>query len=164
MMKRLVTTWALLVVLFGLAGVAEAVRPSRKAVRPSRTAVPNNAKNIVSVSTTPDTLELGTSTHPGMHESAGALTVAVEANCPHGPILISTTKLRRKGGGLIPPDRISVRTPATGGFVKMARPVAISKPEKGSHKIVLDFKVQTGFNDPAGRYTGSITFTITPPS
>ena len=157
MMKRLVTTWALLVVLFGLAGVAEAVRPSRRAVRPA-------AKNFVSVSTTPDTLELGTSTHPGMHESAGALTVAVEVDCPHGPILISTTKLRRKGGGLIPPDRISVRTPATGGFVKMTRPVAISKPEKGPHKIVLDFRVQTGFEDPAGRYTGSITFTITPPS
>jgi hypothetical protein len=150
MMKRLVTTWALLVVLFGLAGVAEAVRPA--------------ARNFISVSTTPSTLALGMSTHPGMHESAGALTVAVEANCLHGPILISTTKLKRKGGGLIPPDRISVRTPATGGFVNMAKPVAISKPEKGPHKIVLDFRVQTGFEDPAGRYAGSITFTVMPPS
>ena len=149
MMKRLVTTWALLVVLFGLAGVAEAVRPA--------------AKDFISISV-PDTLELGMATHPGMHESAGAVTVAVEANCPHGPIFISTTKLRRRAGGLIPPDRIAVRTPATGGFVSMAKPVAISKPEKGPHKIVLDFRVQTGFEDPAGRYVGTITFTVVPPS
>lgn len=148
-MKRLVTTWALLVVLFGLAGVSEAVQPSRP---------------FLSLSATPDKLELGKTTHPGMHETAGVLTVEVEANCMHGPIFISATKLKRREGGTIPPERISVRTPATGGFVKMARPVAISKPEKGSHKIVLDFRVETGFEDRAGRYAGSIMFTITPPS
>jgi len=156
-MKRTVTSWALIVVLFGLAGVAEAVRPAerlRGGVQP--------AKPFISVSTKPATLDLGKSRHPGVHEAPGALTVEVEANCMHGPIVISELKLRRRGGGLIPPEHISIRTPATGRFVKMTRPVAISKPERGPHKIVLDFRVLTGFNDPAGKYTGTITFTVTP--
>jgi hypothetical protein len=46
----------------------------------------------------------------------------------------------------------------------MSKPVAISKPATGSRKIVLDFKVQTEFKDPAGEYTGTVTFTVTPPS
>jgi hypothetical protein len=81
----------------------------------------------------------------------------------HGPILISSTKLKRRQGGSISPERIFVKTPATNGFVPIAKPVAISKPAIGSHKIVLDFRVKTQFLDPAGEYTGTVTLTITPP-
>ena len=152
MMKRLVITWALAVVLFGLAGVAEAVRPAEP------------AKPFVNVSTTPDKLDLGTVPLTGIYDIPAAVTVEVEANCVHGPIVVSTTTLKRRQGGSILPERISVRTPATGGFVTMAKPVAISEQTAGSHKIVVDLKVQPDVRNLAGEYTGTFMFTVMPPS
>jgi hypothetical protein len=120
------------VALFGLAPVAEAVQPA--------------TKPFVHVSATPSSLDLGTTSFAGLHESPGALTVVVESNCIHGPIVMSTTALARRQGGSIPPEHIFVRTPATGEFVEMARPVAISQATVGPHKIVVDLKVQTEQN------------------
>jgi hypothetical protein len=97
------------------------------------------------------------------YDVPAALTVKVEANCMHGPIMISATKLKHRRGGSISPERLLVKTPATGGFVTMAKPVAISKPATGSHEIVLDLRVQTQFLDPAGEYTGTLMLTIMPP-
>lgn len=152
-MKRLIITWVLAVALFGLAGIAEAVKPVVK------------TKPFISVSTIPDVLDFGTSSLFGSRDLPAALTVDVESNCLHGPIMVSVTKLRHRfGGGSISPERILVKTPVTGQFVTMEKPVFISEPTKGSHKIPLDFKVQTGFVDPAGKYKGTITFTIMPPS
>ncbi|MHC4750236.1 MAG: hypothetical protein ACYTFW_10210 [Planctomycetota bacterium] len=151
--NNFIITWAIAVGLFGLAGTAEAV----KAVEPVE-------KPFINVSTTPDILDLGIAPFAGSYELPAALTVDVESNCTYGPILISTTALKRRYGGVITPERISVKTPATGGFVAMSKPVAISKSATGSHKIVLDFKVQTEFKDPAGEYTGTVTLTVTPPS
>jgi hypothetical protein len=153
-MKRLVITWVLAVALFGLAGTAEAVKPVVK------------TEPFINVSTTPDTLDLGTCSFlGGTYDLPAALTVDVEANCMYGPIMVSVTELKRRyGGGSVPRERILVKTPLTGQFVTMAKPVFISEPATGSHKIVLDFKVQAEFSDPAGKYTGAITFTIMPPS
>jgi len=149
-MKRLVITWALATVLFGLAGVAGAEQIG---------------KPFVNISTTPDILDLGTaSLFTDSLDVPGALTVKVDSNCFHGPIMISTTKLKHRQGGSISPDRIFVKTPATGGFVTMARPVAISKSTEGPHEIVLDLRVETNFLYPAGEYTGIITLTIMPPA
>ena len=149
-MKRLVITWVLAAVLFGLAGVAGAEQID---------------KPFVNVSTTPDVLDLGTaSLFTDSFDVPEALTVKEDSNCFHGPIMISTTKLKRHQGGSISPDRIFVKTPATGGFVTMARPVAISKSTEGPHKIVLDLRVETNFLDPAGEYTGTISLTIMPPA
>ncbi len=149
-MKRLVITWVLAVGLFGLAGIAGAEQ---------------TGKPFVNVSATPDKLDLGTATlFTDTYDVPAALTVKVEANCMHGPIMISVTKLKRRQGGSISPERIFVKTPATGGFVTMARPVAISKPTIGSHTIVLDLRVQTQFLDPAGEYTGTLILTIMPPA
>ena len=148
-MKRLVITWVLAVGLFGLAGIAGAEQTD---------------KPFVNVSATPDELDLGTaSLFADSYDVPAALTVKVESNCIHGPIMISTTKLKRRQGGSISPDRIFVKTSATGGFVTMARPVAISKPTVGSHEIVLDFRVNAQFLDPAGEYTGKLMLTIMPP-
>jgi hypothetical protein len=149
-MKRLIITWAVAAVLFGLAGVASAEQIN---------------KPFVYVSATPDILDLGTaSIFSDGYDVPGALTVKVDSNCFHGPIMISTTKLERRHGGSISPERIFVKTPATGGFVTMAKPVAISKPTEGPHKIVLDFRVDTKFIDPAGEYTGTIMLTVMPPA
>ena len=148
-MKRIVITWVLAVGLFGLAGIAGAEQTS---------------KPFVNVSATPDELDLGTaSLFADSYDVPAALTVKVDSNCLHGPIMISTTKLKRRQGGSISPDRIFVKSPATEGFVTMARPVAISKPTVGSHKIVLDFRVKAQFLDPAGEYTGTLMLTIMPP-
>ena len=148
-MKRLVITWVLAVGLFGLAGIAGAEQ---------------TGKPFVNVYTTPDKLDLGTaSLFTDTYDVLAALTVKVDSNCMHGPIMISTTKLKRRRGGSISPERIFVNSPATSGFVTMARPVAISKPTIGPHKIVLDLRVQTQFLDPAGQYTGTLMLTIMPP-
>jgi hypothetical protein len=45
----------------------------------------------------------------------------------------------------------------------MARPVVISKPTIGSHKVVLDLRVETDFLYPAGEYSGTLMLTIMPP-
>ena len=77
--------------------------------------------------------------------------------------MISATTLRHHLGAAIPPEHIFVRTKGTYGFVPMNRPVAISAPMSGSHRIVLDLQVQTGFENLTGRYRGTFTVTVMPP-
>jgi len=150
---KTVTTWALVVaaVMFGSAGKAFAVKP----------AVPD--RPFINVTTKPDRLDLGTAPLMGSLELRAALTVEVEANCAHGPILLSATPLNRRSGGSIGTDRIAVRTAATDGYVAMNRPVAISKPAFGPHRIVVDVKVDAPVGYPAGDYNGVFTFMIMPP-
>jgi hypothetical protein len=149
-MKRLVITWALIIGLFGLAGVAEAEQVD---------------KPYVNVTTTPDSVDLGTtSLLTNTFEVPAALTVKVDANCFHGPIMISATKLKHRQGRSISPEHIFVKSPVTSGFVAMARPVAISKPTIGSHKIVLDLKVEADLLYPAGEYSGTLMLTMIPPT
>jgi hypothetical protein len=99
----------------------------------------------------------------GTLELRAAMTVQVEANCLHGPIYLSATPLNQKNGNTIGTERISVRTAETHGYVAMNKPVAISQPAKGSHKVVVDVKVDTPPGYPAGEYSGVFTFMIMPP-
>jgi hypothetical protein len=146
-MKRLVT-WTIVVALVGLAGTTRAT----------------SIKPFISVSTSSDELDLGTAVFfAGIHEVPGALTVEVESNCWHGPIVISTTPLERYGGGRIEPDDIFVRTPEMGRYVSLKKPVVILPTAAGSQEVVLDFKVHAGLKNPAGQYKGMITLTIVPP-
>ena len=150
MMKRvLITTWMVAAALIGFAAVAEAVQPA--------------GKPFIHVSTSPHRLDLGTASFAGLYNVSKALTVQVDSNCLHGPITISATTLRHHMGASIPPKRIFVRTKGTYGFVPMGRPVAISAPTSGSHRIVLDLQVQTGFENLTGRYRGTFTVTVMPP-
>lgn len=147
-MKRLIIT----LVLVGLFGMATAVETAA------------GDEPFLHVSATPDRLDLGTANiFKDTYDVPAALTVKIDSNCMHGPIMISATKLKHRRGYSISPDRIFVKTSATNGFVPIARPVAISKPEVGSHKVVLDLRVETKTLDPAGEYTGTIMLTITPP-
>ena len=150
MMKRILLT-ALMVAAasIGFVAVAEAVQPK--------------AKPFIHVSTSPDRLDLGTASFAGAHQVPKALTVQVDSNCLHGPITLSATPLRHHLGVSIPPEHILVRTKGTHGFVPMNKPVAISAPTAGSHRIVLDLQVQTGFRNPAGNYRGTFTLTVMPP-
>jgi hypothetical protein len=150
---KTVTTWALAAVVATLcwAGNASAVKPADTADRP-----------FIHVTTTPDELDLGT-TLMGPLELKAALTVQVEANCLHGPIYLSATPLKQKNGDSIGTERISIRTAETDGYVAMNKPVAVSKAAKGSHKVVIDVKVDTPPGYAAGEYNGFFTFTIMPP-
>jgi len=106
----------------------------------------------------------GSVTFPTVHYgSSASLTVKVESNCLHGPIVASITALKHPRGGSVPPERISIKSPTTNGYVTMAKPVAISMPETGSHDIGLDFRLDILASDYSGRYTGTITFTVMPP-
>lgn len=149
MKKVLTTAWMLAVASMGLAAVAEAVQPANKP--------------FVHVSTSPSRLDLGTASSPGFFDVPKALTLNVDSNCLHGPIMISATDFRRHMGGFIPPSRVFVRSSSTSGFEAMDRPVAVSGTTSGSHKIVLDLQVLTGFNDMAGQYRGTFTVTVMPP-
>lgn len=152
-MKRLVIKLVLAVALFGMATAAEAVKP----------AVPAGEKPYLHVTTSPDELDLGTTALFGMLEKTAAFTLKVESNCAHGPITMTSTALKHSSGVSISAKRIFVQTNVTDGYVSMEYPVVISKPETGSHKIVVDVKVNANAMDLAGSYSGSFTFTITPP-
>ncbi len=159
---KIVITLLTAVVLFGVAGIAQA-----------------DIGAFVNISATLDSLEFGaptfssdgdTSFGPGSvifpniyFMSSAALTVKVESNYLHGPIVASITALKHPRGGSIPPERISIKAPTTNGYVTMAKPVVISKPEIGSHDIELNFRLDIFPSDHAGSYTGTITFTIMPP-
>jgi hypothetical protein len=150
-MKRLVIiTWILAAWIFGLAGIAGAEQTD---------------KPFINISTTPEKIDLGTATFfTNTYDVPAALTGKVDANCMHGPIMISATKLKRREGGSISPDRIFVKSKETGGFVAMSRPVAISGTTVGSQKIVVDLRVETESLYPAGEYNGTLILTMMPPS
>ncbi len=145
-MKKFLITWAISIALFGSVGIIQANEP------------------FVRISTTPDNLDLGTMSFWSDGVSSAVLTVQVESNCLHGPIVASITPLTRIGGSTIMPDRISVKTPTTGGFVTMAKPVSISETTEGSHNIAVNFKIETDITDHAGKYGGILAFTVMPPS
>ncbi|MHC4489559.1 MAG: hypothetical protein ACYSW7_10355 [Planctomycetota bacterium] len=67
-------------------------------------------------------------------------------------------------GGFIPPQRISIKSPATNEFVSIEKPVAISEPEFSNHDIALDFKVVSRVQDHEGRYHETLVLTIMPSS
>ena len=94
--------------------------------------------------------------------SSASMTLKVESNCLHGPIMASISTLRHRMGQKITPDRISIKAPITDGFVSMEKPVVISEPQAGSHNIKLDFKLEVNPFEAAGRYEGTLTFTIMP--
>ena len=148
-MKKLLITWALLGVL-GSAGVIQAADLT--------------AQPYVRITTTPNSLDLGTIPFWDEGISNAVLTVNVESNSVHGPIVAVISELKRPGSASIPPERVSVKTGSTNGFVSMAGPVAISETTMGSHQINLNFKVRTYVQDLAGRYEGSLTLTVMPPS
>ena len=143
-MKKLIVILVIAAALFGLAANIRA------------------EDAFVRVTTTPDELDLGTSSFWGEYESPSVLTVNVESNCPHGSIVASITTLKNRKGGAITPDRIFIETEATGGFVPMAAPVRISEPAAGSHNIQLKVKVNTSIGDRSGNYSGALMFTIAP--
>ncbi len=94
--------------------------------------------------------------------SSANLTLKVESNCLHGPIMASITKLRHRMGKTITPDRISIKAPITDGYVSMEKPVQISKPQIGSHEIDLSFRLEVNPFEAAGQYKGTLTFTVMP--
>jgi hypothetical protein len=111
----------------------------------------------------PSLVEPGVGMFPSIFGTASAsMTLKVESNCLHGPIMASISTLRHRMGQKITPDRISIKSSITKDFVSMAKPVMISEPQVGSHNIDLDFKLEVNPFEVAGRYEGTLTFTIMP--
>ena len=117
----------------------------------------------VLISATPDTLNLGTTMMTSEYNTPSVVTVNINSNCMHGSVIASMSSLKNEEGTVIKPDRIFVQSPSTEGYASMVRPVVISKPADGSHSIGLSFKVQTDIKDRAGKYEGSLMFTVVPP-
>ena len=95
----------------------------------------------------------------------GALTLKVNSNTLHGPVIASISPLKNIYGNQIMKDRIFIRTSYTGGFISMAGPVVISESAIGSHDINIDFQVKAnGISiDNPGMYSGTLVFTVMPP-
>ena len=120
---------------------------------------------FIRISTEPDEVVL--STIPGSSGTGrySSLTVNVESNCTHGAIVVSITPLKMKGKLFtVPRERISVIAPTTSDFVPLSKSVTISKTQTGSHEIPLTFRVDASFDDYAGKYEGTIAFTVMPPA
>lgn len=150
-MKKIVVALVMVVALFWSGGIVQAIGPDTP---------------FTSVSFTPDILDLGTLPFlTQTYDPPATLKVKVKSNCLHGPIVASMKGLKHRNGMTITPDRVYIKGPATGGFVSMAKPVAISKPTAGPHNILLNFRVKKNnkFFGVAGKYTGTIVLTIMPP-
>ena len=143
-MNKLLIYWIVGISLLGSLEVAHAEQP------------------FVRVSATPGKLDLGTVLLLD-EELPEVLKVKVESNCLHGSIVASVTPFKNSYGRTILPERISIQTPTTGDFIPMIKPVVISEPAIGNHDVVVKFKVQLDFNDTAGKYSGTIIFTVMPP-
>jgi hypothetical protein len=145
-MKKILITFTIAIALLGMAEIVQAQTP------------------FVRISTVGNSFNLGTFSFWDDGTSPSVLTVKVESNCLHGPVVASISTLKRIGGSIITPDRILVKTSATNGYVSMAQPVAVSQTTEGPHEIKMNFKVKTNIKDFAGRYSGTLAFTIMPPS
>ena len=154
-MRKLIITLAVAIVLFRWAGIAHA---KGLIIKPE----PDEA--FVEISALTKEVNLGTTKIQGLHVLDSAVTVRVKSNCLHGSIFASTTGLNRTPYGFIPPERISLKSPVTNGFIPMDNDVMISKPVFGDHDITLSFRVQTSVEDPEGIYTGTLILTLMPPS
>ncbi len=173
MKKLVVITWTTMMVMLGLAGIARA----DSGPLAGTFIIQPDTGPFVSISTTPNVLDFdrptfadpilapGQAMFPSIYRSAAAsLTVHVESNCLHGPIVASVTALKHSQGFTIPPERILINAPIMNDeYTRMAKPVVISEPETGTHDIELNFKLQATHFDYAGRYTGTLIFTVMPP-
>ncbi len=173
MKKLVVITWTTMMVMLGLAGIARA----DSGPLAGTFIIQPDTGPFVSISTTPNVLDFdrptfadpilapGQAMFPSIYRSAAAsLTVHVESNCLHGPIVASVTALKHSQGFTIPPERILINAPIMNDeYTRMAKPVVISEPETGTHDIELNFKLQATHFDYAGRYTGTLMFTVMPP-
>ena len=157
-MKRVTKTWSVAIILLAVAAMAQADVPF---VNISATS--DSLQFGEPVFSEPSLLAPGAALYPAVFAtSSAALTLKIESNCLHGPIMASITELKHRRGKTITPDRISIKAPITEGYVSMAKPVLISKPEIGSHNIDLNFRLDINPFEIAGRYEGNITFTIMP--
>ena len=138
-------------------GLSTAVRP----VPPQRPGPFPRIEPYISISVTPQQLDLGAVPQPGLYDSPATLTLQVEANYPHGGVVLHATPLVCPKARPILPDRIFVRIPKTGEYVPMKGPVEITGPmSPGSFGFELKFRVNTELQDRPGTYTGTLVFTF----
>ncbi|NQT00976.1 MAG: hypothetical protein HQ580_03040 [Planctomycetes bacterium] len=157
-MKRVTKIWLVAVILFTVPVIAQADAPFVN-ISP----MSDSLKFGEPVFSEPSLIAPGAALYPAVFAtSSAALTLEVESNCLHGPIMASITELKHSRGKIITPDRISIKAPITDGYVSMAKPVLISNPEIGPHNIDLNFRLEVNPFEIAGRYEGNITFTIMP--
>lgn len=157
-MKRVTKICLVAVILFTMPVIAQADEPFVN-ISPSSDSV----KFGEPVFSEPSLIAPGAAMFPSIFgTSSAALTLKVESNCLHGPIMASITTLRHRMGKTITPDRISIKAPETNGYVSMEKPVLISKPKMGSHDIDLNFRLAVNPFEAAGRYEGTLTFTVMP--
>ena len=124
----------------------------------------NPDASYVCISTTPNKIDFGTVLGFGDHDLDSVMTVNINSNCVHGSVIASFSPFKNSEGDTIKSNRMYVQSPMTDGYVSMARPVVISKQTEGNHSFDLSFKVKTDLNDRCGKYEGSLTFTVVPPS
>ena len=157
-MKRVIKICLVAIILFAMPMIAQADAPFVN-ISPSSDSLKFGDPEF----TDPTLIAPGAALYPTTFGTSSAdLTLKVESNCLHGPIMASITTLRHRWGKSITPDRISIKSPITDGYVSMAKPVLISRPEIGSHNIDLSFRLEINPYEAAGRYEGTITFTIMP--
>ncbi len=156
-MKRVIKILLVAIILFAMPVIAQADAPFVN-ISPS-----SDSLQFGEIEFSEPSIAPGAALYPTTFGTSSAdLTLKVESNCLHGPIMASITTLRHRWGKSITPDRISIKAPITNGYVSLAKPVIISKPEMGSHNIDLSFRLKINPFEAAGRYEGTLTLTILP--
>ena len=157
-MKRVIKTCLVAIIVFAIPVIAQTEEPFVN-LSPSS----DSLKFGEPVFSEPSLIAPGAALYPAVFGTSSAeLNLKVVSNCLHGPVMASITTLKHRWGKSITPDRISIKAPITDGYVSMAKPVLISKPQMGSHDIDLSFRLAVNPFEAAGRYEGTLTFTIMP--
>jgi hypothetical protein len=151
-MKRLAAVCVVTVVCFSLAENVEAV-------------VSN--ETFVSISVSPDKVDLGTVKDPQVDQLLGKLKAHIVANCPHFVEASFDGFAHLDNKGSILPKHVTVAI--NGAMVKTDRygVVVLSSPRPtpvGGVEVPLelDFTVMNAISYPAGTYGGVLTLTVMP--
>ncbi|MCG3178537.1 MAG: hypothetical protein BIFFINMI_00865 [Phycisphaerae bacterium] len=112
---------------------------------------------FISLTASPNPLDLGAISQPGAFDSSAVLTAHFVANCSHGNLVVSCGDLVSATGSVIPADRLYLRLPDTGNYVPMTAAVQVALPAGPAVlDLALRFRVQTLGSEPAGTYTGTL--------
>jgi hypothetical protein len=114
-------------------------------------------QRYVSLTATPNPLDLGTLTGVGVHTFEALLAMRLTSNCAHGGVVMVAQPLRTEGGAEIPLSALFVQLPGSSEYLPLSVPVALTAPAGPG---VLDFQV--GFRAVAdhtiapGSYVGTL--------
>jgi|GEM_PF-6264796 len=144
------------------AGVSRSASPSAS---PGASLEKLESASSIKMSLSPTNIHFSVTGQPGEYEADSQVVLTVEST--EGFIVKACASPLKSSQGNIPPARILVKQ-ADGNYHSLDQEVVVLQRAYKSERnptssTRLWFKLQTGWDDPAGEYSGTITFTCLPP-